>query len=184
MEKIKKYFKYLITATIITFFILNHFLPKWDFIDLIDISVFVVMISFTTYYKYLWRYNPFEKIPKVFGKYDVTFVSNYDNKIRKMAISIDQNLFTTKIKIKTKESKSISLVANIEKINNEWKLIYTYENLPNILERNHSDIHYGTCVLSIENNKITDGYYYTSRNTSGDIKFSLNKIKQLKNLLK
>ncbi len=89
-----------------------------------------------------------------------------------MKIKIEQTLFKTKIKIATKESDSISLVSNIEKINDEWKLIYTYENTPNILDREHSDIHYGTCILSIEKNKIIGGYYNTDRNTSGKIKFS------------
>lgn len=77
------------------------------------------------------------------------------NKKRDMKIKIEQTLFKTKIKIATKESGSISLVSNIEKINDEWKLIYTYENTPNILDREHSDIHYGTCILSVEKNKVT-----------------------------
>ena len=175
MEKFKKYIKYLITIAILVFVLINRLFPKMEIMDIIDISVIIVGVGFTIYSKYIWKFNPFEKNPKVYGSYNVTFISTHDNKKRKMDIDIEQTLFKTKIKIITKESKSVSLVANIEKINDEWKLIYTYKNEPNILERNHSDIHYGTCILSIENNKIVRGYYYTDRNTSGDIKFSIKK---------
>lgn len=180
MEKLTSYLKYLITIAILLFVLLNKILPQKEMMDLIDIAVIVVGIGFTIYSKYIWKINPFEKTPKVYGNYSVTFISNHDKKKRKMDISIEQTLFKTKIKIITKESNSISLVANIKKINDEWNLIYTYENTPNILERNHSDIHYGTCILSIENNKIIGGYYYTDRNTSGDIKFSIKKYNLLK----
>ena len=175
MEKFKKYIKYLITIAILVFVLINKFFPKMEIMDIIDISVIIVGIGFAIYTKYIWKYNPFEKKPKVYGSYNVIFISTHDNKKRKMDIDIEQTLFKTKIKIITKESKSVSLVANIEKINDEWKLIYTYKNEPNILERNHSGIHYGTCILSIENNKIIGGYYYTDRNTSGEIEFSIKR---------
>ena len=175
MEKFKKYIKYLITIAILLFIIINRLFPKMEILDIIDISAIIVGVGFTIYSKYIWKLIPFEKNPKVYGDYNVTFISTHDNKKRKMDIKIEQTLFKTKIKIITKESKSVSLVADIKEINDEWKLIYTYVNEPNILERNHSDIHYGTCILSIENNKIVSGYYYTDRNTSGEIKFSIKK---------
>ena len=175
MEKLKSYIKYLVIASILVFLFLNKIYPKWDIQDSIDVSVIIVGVLFAIYSKYIWKHNPLEKTPRVFGDYNVTFISNYDRKKRKMKIKIDQTLFTTKIKIITKESSSVSLVANIEKINDEWKLIYTYENTPNMLDRDHSDIHYGTCVLSIENNKIISGYYYTDINASGEIKFTIKE---------
>ena len=171
MDKFKNYIKYLITISILLFILLSKLFPEKEIMDLVDVSVVLVGIGFTIYSKYIWKYNPFEKTPKIYGNYNVTFISTHDNKKRKMDILIRQTLFKTKINIITKESKSVSIVANIEKINDELKLIYTYINTPNIMERNHSDIHYGTCILCIENNKIEGGYYYTDRNTSGDIKF-------------
>ena len=175
MEKIKSYIKYLAIASILVFLFLNKIYPKWDIQDSIDASVIIVGALFTFYSKYLWRFNFLEKTPKVFGNYSVTFVSNHDNKKRDMEIKIEQTLFKAKIKIVTKESNSISLVSNIEKVNDEWKLIYTYMSTPNVSKRNNNSIHYGTCVLSIEKNKIISGYYYTERNTFGEIKFTTKK---------
>lgn len=172
MEKFKSYIKYLIMSSILIFLFLNQVYPKWDIQDSIDVSVFIVVGLFTIYSKYFWRFNPLEKTPKIFGNYYVTFLSNYDKKKRDMEIKIEQTLLKTKIKIITKESDSISLVSNVEKVNDEWKLIYTYMNTPNISKRNNSSIHLGTCILSIENNKIISGYYYTERNTFGEIKFT------------
>lgn len=175
MENLKNCLKYIIAPAILLFISLNNIFPNIEVLDLIDIVVTIVILVFVFYIKYLWRFNPFEKIPKIFGTYDVKFVSTHDKKIRKMKMVINQTLYQTKIKIITEESESVSIVSNIKKINGEWKLIYTYENIPKMLERKHSNIHYGTCILSIENKKISSGYYYTDRNTKGDITFNLIK---------
>jgi hypothetical protein len=82
--------------------------------------------------------------------------------------------------MKTNESKSESTTSTLIKKEDSWQLIYTYTNIPNANERNHSEIHFGTCILDIIDNKIINGNYYTDRKTAGDIK-NINKISVLKN---
>lgn len=67
MEKLASYLKYLITIAILLFVLLNKILPQKEIMDLIDIAVIVLGIGFTIYSKYIWKINPFEKTPKVFG---------------------------------------------------------------------------------------------------------------------
>ena len=89
MGKLKNYLKYLIIIAILLFVLLNKVLPKKEILDLIDIAVIVVGIGFTIYSKYIWKINPFEKTPKVYGNYSVTFISSHDKKKRKMDMSIE-----------------------------------------------------------------------------------------------
>ena len=93
-----------------------------------------------------------------------------ENKRRMADITIKQNLISTRIYMKTKESKSESTSSTLLKKEDSWKLIYTYTNIPNSTERNHSKIHFGTCIFDIIDNKIIGGNYYTDRKTIGDIK--------------
>ena len=94
-----------------------------------------------------------------------------------MQIEIKQDLLSTRVYIKTKESKSESVTSSLRKKQDSWQLIYTYENIPNSKERDHSEIHFGTCTLNIVNNQIENGFYYTDRNTTGDIE-NITSIKK------
>lgn len=71
----------------------------------------------------------------------------------------------------TEESKSSSISASIDKIQDEWQLIYFYLNVPQAKVRDRSSIHYGTALLSIENPEKLQGQYFTDRKTTGDMKF-------------
>lgn len=168
-ETLKEYGKYFIGIAIIVYFILSIICKKSSFFDKMDYSITITLFISLAYSKLLWRYNPFEKTPKLFGLYEAQFISTYDKKKRKMNIEIKQDLLSTRIYMKTRESKSESITSNLRKKQDSWQLIYTYENIPNLKERNHSEIHFGTCILNIVNGKFTNGSYYTDRKTNGDI---------------
>lgn len=176
-ETLKEYEKYFIGIAIIVYFGVNLILKKIEFGDKLDYSITITLFISLIYSQFLWKYNPFEKTPKLYGKYEAQFISTYDKKKKKMQIEIKQDLLSTRVYIKTKESKSESVTSSLRKKQDSWQLIYTYENIPNSKERDHSEIHFGTCTLNIVNNQIENGFYYTDRNTTGDIE-NITSIKK------
>lgn len=176
-ETLKEYEKYFIGIAIIVYFGVNLILKKIEFGDKLDYSITITLFISLIYSQFLWKYNPFEKTSKLYGKYEAQFISTYDKKKKKMQIEIKQDLLSTRVYIKTKESKSESVTSSLRKKQDSWQLIYTYENIPNSKERDHSEIHFGTCTLNIVNNQIENGFYYTDRNTTGDIE-NITSIKK------
>lgn len=168
-ETLKEYVKYIIGVAIICYILLSIFFKNNSVLDNIEGSISLTLLISYIYAEHLWKYNPINKTPKIYGDYEAVFISEYDEKKRKSNITIKQNLISTRIYMKTNESKSESTTSTLLKKEDSWQLIYTYTNIPNANERNHSEIHFGTCILDIEDNNIKNGSYYTDRKTSGDI---------------
>lgn len=175
-ETLKDYGKYIVEIALIVYFIISLIFKENTFLDNLDLTTTITLIFCLLYSQILWKYNPFEKTPKIFGEYEAQFVSTYDKNKRKMNFEIKQDLLSTRIYMITKESQSESITSSLKKKQDSWQLIYSYENVPNSIEREHSEIHFGTCIFNIMNNKITSGTYYTDRKTTGDIK-EIIKIK-------
>lgn len=175
-ESLKNYGKYFIGLGIIIYFILSIILKSKSFIDILDMSITITLVFATIYSEWLWKYNPLEKNPKIYGNYKMTFISTYDNSKRTMNVTIKQDLFSNRIYMNTTESRSESLTSSIVTKKDICELVYTYQNIPNATERKHSEVHFGTCKFCIVNNKIENGSYYTDRNTTGEIK-NIKKIK-------
>lgn len=169
-ETLKDYGKYIIGIALIVYFIVSLIFKENKFWDNLDLTTTITLIISVLYSQIFWRYNPLEKTPKIYGEYEAQFISTYDKSIRKMNFEIKQDLLSTRIYMTTKESQSESITSSLKKKQDNWQLIYSYENVPNSIERDHSEIHFGTCILNIINNKITSGCYYTDRKTTGDIK--------------
>ncbi len=168
-EDMKIYSKYFLGVSILIYAIISILFKEKSFLDKLDLAVTISLILSTIYIELLWKYNPLEKKPKIYGKYNMTFISTYDSAKRTMKVEIKQNLFTNRIYITTKESNSESISSNIIYKKDSCELIYTYQNKPKPQERNHSGIHFGTCILKIVNNQIVSGEYYTDRKTTGEI---------------
>lgn len=169
-ENLKDYGNYIIGVALAIYFIISLIFKENSFLDNLDLTTTITLIISVLYSQILWKYNPLEKTPKIYGEYEAKFISTYDKSVRKMNVEIKQDLLSTRIYMTTKESKSESITSSLKKKQDSWQLIYSYENVPNSIEREHSEIHFGTCMLNIINNKITDGSYYTDRKTTGDIK--------------
>ncbi len=89
--------------------------------------------------------------------------------------NINHTFFNIQIKIRTGESSSISTCGgfDIDKDRGLNNLIYTYQNTPKVAVREHSEIHFGTARVEINDDATRlDGEYWTSRKTIGDIVFT------------
>ena len=133
------------------------------------ISLAVILTGL--YEKFLWRYNPFERTPKLHQKYYGIIKSDFDGIERKATLEIKQSLLSVHVFLTTDESKSKSITASIEEVLGENQLTYCYMNQPKYEFRKHSEIHNGTAVLSIIDNEKLEGQYYTDRKTIGDMRF-------------
>lgn len=131
---------------------------------------FAVILT-ALYERKLWRYNPWETVPKLYAKYVGIFSSTYDNVVREGTLNIKQTLLTVSVIFTTKESKSRSLSASIDEIMGEKQLTYCFMNIPESKYRDRSEIHFGTAMLTISEDGTLKGHYYTERKTLGDMEF-------------
>lgn len=134
-------------------------------------SIAATIVVMTLYEKWLWRWNPWEKVPVLKHLYKGTLHSMYDDRDHPATIKIKQTLLSVHITFISEESKSESLVASIYDHNGETELIYTYLNTPKAAYRHRSGIQYGTARLCIDNPRELTGQYYTDRGTTGDMMF-------------
>lgn len=149
---------------------------SWETLSLYDTfgyageAIALTAVLMGIYEKWLWRYMPFKNMPVLKKDYDGTLLSTFDNKERTAHLHIKQTLFSVKIVQTTNESKSTSISASIEDICGEKNLIYTYINMPQAVHKSKSCIHYGTCILTVNDTAETlTGSYYTDRKTTGDM---------------
>lgn len=178
-ELYSNYIKKSVWVTIIAFVIrcaiswqsLIQSVSMYDLFGFAGEAIAFSAIVMTVYEKWLWKYNPFEDVPVLKKQYTGKFKSNYDDSIRRFDIEIKQTLLSVRVTMKTKESNSNSISANIVDVLGEKQLVYYYLNTPKMEFRNRSDVHYGTAIISVENTDIMRGRYYTDRMTCGDITF-------------
>jgi hypothetical protein len=177
-ERAKKLFKQF-SYPLFVIFIIRCIISKdslinafsfYDLFGCISDSITLAGLLLFVYERYLWRFNPFESIPKLYGQYTGTIESTSDGICRDAEINIHQTLLTIYINQTTKESRSQSVNASIIDQNGEKCLIYTYLNKPNALVRERSSIHYGTASLCIEDISLV-GDYFTDRKTTGVMSF-------------
>ena len=122
------------------------------------------------YEKIIWKYDPLLKWPVLYKEYKGTIKSNYDGTSRDISVRVKQSLFSVYVFLKTDESNSNAITADIVNRDGEYVLCYSYLNHPKAEVRERSEIHYGTSILRIEEKaKQLEGTYFTDRNTTGDI---------------
>lgn len=131
------------------------------------------LIVMAVYENVLWRWNPFEKTPKIFGEYSakLEYESNTGFQKKKIKIIIKQSLLNTSIKIITNEITSNSITSNFVYENGEYVLYYTYITNPRSRYSANNPIQYGTCRMTIQSDGLLVGNYWTTRKTKGDITF-------------
>lgn len=136
-------------------------------------TVTPILIIATIYEKWLWKFNPFEKTPKIMGKYSgvIEYSYNEKNEKKKAEIEIKQSLLSISVKITTNEITSNSITSYIVFENGEYVLYYTYITNPKSKHSQTNPIQRGTCRLTNKNEDLV-GTYWTSRQTIGDITFN------------
>lgn len=167
--------KYLEIFIYISFIILLGlcYIFKLSILDAISYSVTISLFLFTFYSKWLWKYNPLEKTPRLKKKYVARIDYQYGGQTRNkiVDVNIKQDLFSVKVTMKSDESFSKSVIANIYQEQDVWYLTYTYINEPSQKNRKKSKIHNGTCKLNLNDIKKINGEYFTDRLSCGDIVF-------------
>ena len=154
-----------------------------EIINYIGYSSFVTLIVWSAYEMFLWKLNPFIKIPRIYGKYKGTLVSSYDNYENEKEISVDikQTYSTISIVAKTNEITSKSVACNFYFDNGEKILYYNYVTNPQSKYRDKNPVQDGACKLIILNVNEIEGNYWTSQKTVGDLK--LKRILKCRNKL-
>lgn len=132
-------------------------------------SISITTVIVIVYERWLWKFNPLEKTPVLFKKYDGFLVSSYDQSKYPIHLEIKQTLLSTNVILVSGESKSKSLSSSIDEILGETLLTYCYLNTPNSTVRHRSEIHYGTAMICIDNSQELKGHYFSDRKTIGDM---------------
>jgi hypothetical protein len=150
-----------------------------EILDAISYAVTIAALMDWSYDRFLWRFNPLEKTPKIYGVYAAAGESNYNGHTTyNSTIIIKQNLSSISIVEIMENSCCESVTASVAKTtpNGPWFLYYTYITHPKLTT--NDDMHYGTTILYIREDGVLDGSYFTNRNkqTAGNI--SLRRIKK------
>lgn len=139
-----------------------------------------------SYDKYWWRMRPLFKLaqrPYIAGTWRGRLVSNRrdenDRPIsteHEVALVIRQDFTTVSVTLLTAESKSVSTIAEIVKVqDNDYQLNYMYSNTPRQTVRHRSPKHDGaSCVVVGGASPTTiEGEYWTERESRGTYKLEL-----------
>ena len=167
---------YLTVALIIVFsFIFSFPSDIATFVKYIGYCSTIDTFVFFLYYKFLWRYIPWNRPPILKEKYSGILNYNYNNQgwEKDINLFIKQTWLSTTIKAKTDINSSSSICSNIVKDHGEYVLYYTYITAPSTFVADDNPIQYGSCRLVIdEEENSLKGTYWTSRGTRGDISFT------------
>lgn len=142
-----------------------------EYISIIPKSIGLANISIYIFEKWLWRYCPFIKTPRLKREYNGKLEYKYnENKATKnIKVSINQTFTHVGIKLITNEAISNSIVAEIIEENGDFILYYNYRTNPYNKYSDLNPIQIGTCRLDVSNPKDINGIYWTNRKTNGDI---------------
>ena len=117
------------------------------------------------YDRILWRFNIFEKTPRIYGTYVATNLSNYNGEKKYTStVKIRQTLSSISVVETMEDGCCESVTASIAKTTPDgpWFLYYTYLTHPKL--STSDDMHYGTAILHICGRGCLDGRYFTNRN--------------------
>lgn len=177
--KIEKILKVFLSGVVI-FVAINWCIQKpndiADYIQVIFESSGVSTLLVVLYNKYLWKIDPTNDLPKIGGNYTGHISYTYKDlpEKKETQAKIDQTFLDIKVSIITDEVTSSTTTSEIVKENSNYVIYYTYITNPKNKFSNDNPIQRGTCRLDIFNDRL-EGIYWTSRQTIGDIKFSLKK---------
>ena len=160
---------------IIVFLFLQLPILKLNLSTAIGYAVSAAAILDILYDRFLWRYNPLENTPRIFGQYNAVFYSSFNNRVgNPSTITIRQTLSHISIYEECVDGYSESITASLVKLtqNGQWHLYYTYLTHPTDVKLKQNDeAHHGTAILCIKENGLIEGPYFTNRAnpTSGDL---------------
>lgn len=156
----------------VVFFIL--FITMFDVLDAISYSISIAALFYFLYERLLWRIDPFNKTPKIYGNYKTKIESTYGEGIcYESEVIIKQTLSKITITEKMRDGVCVSIVSSLYQYtdNGQWFLCFTYLTHPKNM---NDDMHYGTSVLYVKDKDTLEGFYYTNRikQTKGKMVFT------------
>jgi len=147
-----------------------------------SVVVTVVVVGLILFDRWLWRIPPAPRLlrhPVLSGTWKGTLRSNWVNPETNATIepivvyfAIRQTYSTVSLRMLTRESSSVSLVAALEgRGDGVPRVTSTYENQPGVLIQNRSRIHHGALLLEVHGMPADclDGWYWTDRDTKGEV---------------
>jgi len=177
------------------FLILTGIQVTSDFFKPFSLVVGIVGIILFLFDKWLWKlpiiHAIFVPFSDVSGTWKGQIISSWkDEKTRNPIEPIDaflviyQTYSFINIRMITKESKSDLLSGNIiQNPAGPEKIAGVYNNIPNLLVREKSPIHFGGLLLEIHtgDNTTLNGEYWTDRGTKGTLHFDKSMKKTCDN---
>jgi len=110
--------------------------------------------------KWIWKWKPINKLlidmPILEGCWNGEIKNVMEgNNIQNCVINIEQTYFNIKIRVEVERANSYTIVGDLLKVGDEWKLIWTWEGL------NKENNFYGTTIVNVKEN-ILEGFYFTN----------------------
>lgn len=133
--------------------------------------------------RFIWRWSLVRKMhgrPLLDGTWHGTLSSNFERDGQRIAADPDvflvirQRFSSVSARLLTKESKSLSVGAVLEKSpDGVYRLSHLYDNTPRQSVQHRSPIHQGAAMLNAPSHADDplEGNYWTSRDTSGELVF-------------
>jgi len=158
--------------------------PIWGAIKRIPTVITIDFGLWLFFVKWAWKWKVFQgwlvPFPVLEGTWAGVMRSTWTDPVTKTAIPpipfslvIRQSFLSISCSIYTEESSSISCSSDIiiDKESKRTQLLYHFTNRPQASVRNRSEIHDGTALLDVIEDKQVKmkGEYWTSRKTTGDI---------------
>lgn len=155
-----------------------------------SVVVTVVVVGLILFDRWLWRIPPAPRLlrhPVLSGTWRGTLRSNWVNPETNATLdpivvyfAIRQTYSTISLRMMTRESSSVSLVAALEgRGDGVPRVTSTYENQPGVLIQDRSRIHHGALLLEVHGMPADrlDGWYWTDRDTKGEVVLELRNRK-------
>ena len=147
-----------------------------------SVVVTAVVVGLILFDRWLWRIPPVPRLlhhPALSGTWKGTLRSNWINPETSTGVdpivayfAIRQTYSTISLRMLTRESASVSLVAALEgRGDGVPRITSTYENQPGVLIQDRSRIHHGALLLEVHGTPASrlDGWYWTDRDTKGEV---------------
>lgn len=167
-------------------------LPTTELFAPIGAASSVASLLVLAFDHFLWRLpkagRRFSKRPDIRGTWRGRLASNWINPETGQRIDPDpevylvvrQTFWSVTANLITKESKSCSTTATIEDDGcGQYQFVAQYRNTPRASVRERSEVHHGSFKLDVGGEPVDrlEGYYWTDRNTMGELEFDHRSLK-------
>lgn len=174
-EKAKSLLKYTVSVGVAALAVLALILKPITLEQWIEYAGYAIPIASGfafVYEKWLWRWNPFESMPRLSQAYDGELHYNFagNDEMKGISITVKQSLLHVQILAQTDMNSSNSISGAIIEEHGETVLYYQYITSPNLTTSRDNPMQYGAGRMRIEDKgKTLCGNYWTNRPSRGDM---------------